>query len=284
VGSTAGEDLMRTAVGCLFCSWLGLAALAQAPAGPLDVQVQVRTLSIVSNDVPQLLQKNIVLAFQGKTYSLEELEERIRQNLRDMGYANAGVELPQLASMPIPSPGQAVDVTVQISAGAIYRLGAITFTGNRQITNIEALRAQFPLKDGDVFNATAIGKGLDALKNAYQALGYANFGAIPKLQYDEAQHTVTLTIDIQEGKQYLFGRLLLDGVEPHPGMIEALETAWKPLENGGVYSPRLLSLWLGKNAAFIPDAQTMPERYVSLLIDDDGGRVNVQLEFPAPVE
>lgn len=268
------------AIGFLFLASLGVAALAQAPTGPLYVPVQVHTLTIVSNDVSQELRQHIVLAYQGRTYPLDELKQRIRQQLRDLGYAKASVEIPQLATMPAPSPRQSVDVTVQISVGAVYRLGAITFNGNKQITNVNTLRAQFPLKDGDLFNSTAIGKGLDNLKNGYQSLGYINFGAIPKAQYDEAQHTVTLTVDIDEGKQYLFGHLLLDGVEPHPGMAQALQAAWKPLEDGNVYSPRIFSLWLGKNATFIPNAQTAPEKYVSALIDDDAGRVNVQITFP----
>ena len=276
----AGEDLMRMALGFLFLCSLGIAALAQAPTGPLYVPVQVHTLTIISNDLSQDLRQHIVFAYQGRTYPLDELEERIGQGLRDLGYANARVEIPQLATMTLPSPGQSVDIAVQISAGAIYTLSEIIFTGNKQITNIEALRAQFPLNDGDRFNATAIGKGLDSLKKAYQALGYINFGAVPTLQHNEVQHTVTLTIDIDEGAQYLFGHLLLDGVEPHPGMAQALQTAWKPLEDGDVYSPRLLAQWLGKNATFIPNAETAPEKYVSLLIDDDNGRVNVQLKFP----
>jgi len=274
----AGEDLMRVAIGFLFLSSLGIAALAQAPTGPLYVPVQVRTLTIVSNDVPQELRQHIVLAYQGRTYPLGGLEERIRQGLRDMGYANASVEIPQLASMPVPSPGQPVDVTVQISAGAIYRLSEIRF--EHASFRPEQLRTGFPIADGSVFNATAIGKGLDNLKNFYQSIGFTNFGAIPKLQCDEAHHLIVLTIDIDEGEQYLFGHLLLDGVEPHPGAAQVLETAWKPLE-GEVYNPRVFAQWLGANATFIPNAQTASEKYVSVLIDDDNHRVNVQLEFPS---
>jgi outer membrane protein assembly factor BamA len=202
------------------------------------------------------------------------------QCLREDGYAKARGEIPQLATILSASPTKSLDLTVQVSAGTIYRLGPISFTGNKQITNIGALRAQFPLNDGDRFSATAIGRGLSSLKKAYQSLGYINFGAVPTLQYNESQHTVSLTIDIHEGLQYLFGHLLLDGVEPHPGMAQALHTAWKPLEDGDVYSPRLLSLWLRKNATFIPHAETAPEKYVSLLIDDDDHRVDVQLKFP----
>jgi outer membrane translocation and assembly module TamA len=271
---------MRIAVALLCLSSLGCAALAQSPAPSPNDSVQVRTLTIVSSDLPETERTRIVQAIQSHSYPLIEISERIRQHLRDDGYAESRAEIQQLAAILAAPPAKSLDLTVQVSAGAIYRLSAINFTGNKQITNVEVLRAQFPLNDGDLFNATAIGKGLDKLKNAYQDLGYARFGAIPKLQFDEAQHTVALTIDIQEGKQYFIGRLLVEGVAPRPGKLEALQTAWKQLY-GTVYNRRLFALWLGKHATFIPNAETAPEKYVSILIDDDSDRVNVKLEFPS---
>ena len=92
-----------------------------------------------------------------------------------------------------------------------YRLGTITFTGNKQITNIKALRATFPLKDGDWFNATLMCKGLENLKKAYGGLGYINFGAIPKPIYDEQKKTVSFDIDIDEGKQFYVSRIEFQG-------------------------------------------------------------------------
>ncbi len=47
------------------------------------------------------------------------------------------------------------------------------------MTNTKALRAQFNMKDGDYFNATLIGKGLENLRKAYGQLGYINFTAVP---------------------------------------------------------------------------------------------------------
>jgi len=45
-----------------------------------------------------------------------------------------------------------------IEEGGRYRLSGITFTGNKAVTNLKALRGTFVVKDGDYFNATAIGK------------------------------------------------------------------------------------------------------------------------------
>jgi len=151
---------------------------------------------------------------------LEEDTERVRQAFRDKGYANAAVETPVTHIRDVgglnwltfrPNQGKRVDIDMTIEEGGRYRLGAITFTGNKQITNVKALRATFAIKDGDWFNATMIGKGLDNLKKAYGSLGYINFGAIPKPIYDDRKKTVSLNVDIDEGKQFFVSRIEFQG-------------------------------------------------------------------------
>ena len=151
---------------------------------------------------------------------LEEDTERVRQAYRDRGYANAAVEEPKTQIRDQgglnwftfrPNKGKRIDILMPIEEGARYRLGTITFTGNKAVTNTKALRATFAIKDGDWFNATLIGKGLDNLKKAYGTLGYINFGAIPKPVYDEQKKTVSLDIDIDEGKPFYVSRIEFQG-------------------------------------------------------------------------
>jgi len=123
-----------------------------------------------------------------------------------------------------------------IEEGGRYRLGTITFTGNKQIQNLRALRATFPLKDGDWFSATLTGKGLDNLKKAYGSLGYINFGAIPKLTYDEQKKTVSLNIDIDEGKQFFVSRIEFSGNTITRDKVIRRELM---LDEGSVYNSQL---------------------------------------------
>jgi outer membrane protein insertion porin family len=67
------------------------------------------------------------------------------------------------------------------------------------------------LKDGDWFNATMIQKGLENLKKAYGTLGYVNFAAIPTPKYDDKNKTVSLQIDIDEGKPFYVSRIEFQG-------------------------------------------------------------------------
>ena len=53
-----------------------------------------------------------------------------------------------------PSSGKRIDIMIPVEEGERYRLGGITFNGNdAKQWNLKALRAQFPLKDGDWFNS-----------------------------------------------------------------------------------------------------------------------------------
>jgi len=159
-----------------------------------------------------------------RTYDASKLEEdteRVRRALQDRGYFRAGVADPithirnegGLSFFTFrPRQGKRIDIRIPVEEGARYRLGGVTFTGNANVKNVKALRAQFPTKDGELFNATAIGKGLDNLRKAYGSLGYINFTGVPNTpRIDEAKHLVYLDIDIDEGKPFTVSRIEFQG-------------------------------------------------------------------------
>ncbi|HEY6489719.1 MAG: outer membrane protein assembly factor BamA [Terracidiphilus sp.] len=183
-----------------------------------------------------------------KTYDsskLEEDTERVRQAYRDKGYYATAVEEPQTQIRDEgglnwftfrPRRGKRIDILLPIEEGGRYKLGSITFSGNKTITNTRALRAQFAIKDGDWFNATAVGKGLDNLKKAYGQLGFINFGAIPNVKPDEQNKTVSMNIDIDEGKQFYVGRIEFSGNTITRDRVIRRELL---LEEGQVYNSQL---------------------------------------------
>jgi outer membrane protein insertion porin family len=176
---------------------------------------------------------------------LEEDTERVRQAYRDRGYANAAVEQPQTQIRDQgglnwftfrPNKGKRIDILMTIEESGRYRLGSITFSGNKAVTNEKALRGTFPVKDGDWFNATAVGKGLENLKKAYGTLGYINFGAIPKLSYDDQKKTVSMNIDIDEGKPFYVSRIEFQGNTITRDRVIRRELM---LDEGSVYNSQL---------------------------------------------
>jgi len=176
---------------------------------------------------------------------LEEDTERVRQAYRDKGYYNTAIEEPRTQVRDEgglnwftfrPNRGKRIDILMPVEEGDRYRLGSITFTGNKAIPNAKALRAQFAVKDGDWFNATLMAKGIENLKKAYGGAGYINFGAIPKPSFDEQKKTVSLDIDIDEGKQFNVSRIEFQGNTITRDKVIRRELM---LDEGSVYNSQL---------------------------------------------
>jgi outer membrane translocation and assembly module TamA len=262
---------MRIAAGILIVFCLALAVRAQSPTPP--AAVGVRTLTIVSNDLPQADRERVIRSLQRQPYSREEFEERVRLSLRNLGYAYARVEEADLSGLRQGWDGASADISVKVAPGAQYRLGTIQFHG-ATLFPPDQLRSQFPIQTGSLFCATSIQYGLERLKRLYEDKGYINFGAIPQPQADEARHIVNLVLDMDEGKPYVFGRLLLDGVEPHAGVGKELVESWASLQ-GKTYNPDVLKTWLTANW---PAGVNDPQRTAA--IEDESREVNFRLQFP----
>jgi outer membrane protein insertion porin family len=151
---------------------------------------------------------------------LDEDTERVRQAYRDRGYFKAQTSEPTTHVRDAgglnpftlrPSKGKRIDILMPVEEGSRYKLGGINFTGNAHVPNAKALRAQFSQKDGEWFNATLFSKGLDQLRKSYGSLGYINMVANPVPVPDEAKKTITLNIDIEEGKPFYVSRIEFTG-------------------------------------------------------------------------
>jgi outer membrane protein insertion porin family len=180
-----------------------------------------------------------------KTYDaskLEEDSERVRQALQNKGYFRAVVGEPAthirnengLSLFTFrPKTGKRIDIRLPIEEGDRYRLGGITFKGNKAVQNVKALRAQFATKDGEYFNYTAVGKGLTNLQKAYGQLGYINMTGLPTPRVDQAKKLVYLDIDIDEGKPYTVSRIEFTGNTVTRDRVIRRELF---LEEGSVYN------------------------------------------------
>jgi outer membrane protein assembly factor BamA len=163
---------------------------------------------------------------------------------------------------------------------AQYRLEAVDFVGYHAIS-AEQLRDAFHVAVGNKFDHTAVGQGLSRLRQIYGDKGYINFTAVPMLQLNKERRTIILTIDIDEGSQFNFGRLFFKGQEPRAGEAEALRNAWTAL-SGKVYSSSILDEWLAKNATFLPEDGQPPRRHVEIHLDVDTHQADFQMSFPDP--
>jgi hypothetical protein len=165
--------------------------------------------------------------------------------LRYLGYFKAVVDEPRF-SFPMQGEGTRIaNVTVKVEPGAQYRLGEIHVQKATVFPSTQ-LRNLFSLRRGDLFNVTKFVEGLEDLRKLYETQGYVNFVGTPITSSDDSRRTIDIVVDIDEGKPFNFGRLYLEGVEPHPGAGKALLNSWKTLE-GKRYNPLELQHWLLAN-------------------------------------
>ena len=169
--------------------------------------------------------------------------------------------------------------SIQAPQLAQYRLEAIDFVGSHSFS-IGQLKDAFDVPVGNKFDREAIDQGLERLRLIYGDHGYINFTAVPMLQIDKNGGTVVLTLSLDDGAQFKFGRLLVTGQET-PGEADALYKAWAAL-SGKTYDASLLCKWLSDNAPFLPNGGRPPCRQVELHLSSDTHQADIGITFPGP--
>ena len=181
---------------------------------------------------------------------LDEDADRVRAAYRDKGYFKALTGTPETnvrnagGVNPFtlhPSHGKRADIVIPIEEGERYRLGGITFTGNKNYPNVKALRAVFPQKDGDWFNASLFGKGIENLKKAYGEGGFISMEPTPIPRTDEAKKLVYLNVEIEEGTKFYVSRIEFTGNTLTRDRVIRRELL---IEEGQVYNSRYVDLSL----------------------------------------
>jgi outer membrane protein insertion porin family len=219
---------------------------------------------------------------------LEEDTERVRNEYQNRGYFKAGVTDPKTqihdtghAGARIPllqgGPGKAVDITMPIEEGERYTLGGITFKNTKAVANVKALRAIFPIKDGDVFSKEKVGKGLENLRKAYGELGYINFTSIPDTRFDDDKKLIFLDIDVDEGKQFYVRRIEFQGNTTTRDKVIRREVA---LEEGSIYNSHYweLSLLRLNQLGYFDQLKPDDPNTTARQLDEKNGLVDLTLK------
>ncbi len=203
----------------------------------------------------------------------DEALERVRSGWQDHGYFKVQVDGDATTLTRSPS-SQRIALRVHVEEGRQYSLGGIKFRHNRAVSNVEALRALFPIHDGDVFSREKTATGLQNLSKAYGQLGYINFTSIPDTKFDDEQKLIYLDIDVDEGKQFYVGNVNVVGLDEVAGQ-ELLKDL--PITQGQVFNSRLWELSLLKLGPRLPDCGCA-DRQVRAL-DERAGTVTLTFDF-----
>jgi len=158
------------------------------------------------------------------TAKLEEDKERIRDAYQSKGYFTAkvldqktqlvntgghGFKLPLLRPN---NPGKAMNITLPVEEGRLYRLNKINFVGVKLFRTPETLmRPLFNMGEGDPFSTTKLRKGLENLRKLYGEFGYIDFVPEPDFNIIHDTDKIDLTLTADEGKQFFVRRIDFSG-------------------------------------------------------------------------
>jgi len=249
---------MRIFVGILLFSTILNTGPGQEPTPVLlksNANVRIHKLTIDAPRLPDSDRELITRSLERRNFFQSELSDRIQAAFQDLGYIHARVDEPRFAFISQTQPANNVNVSVKVDQGPQYRLGEIQFQ-KASLFPADRMRPLFQIQTGGLFARTAFSKGLDQLRSLYATEGYINMVAAPVVRIDDSRRTIDIVLELDEGKPYDFGRLFLNGIEPHPGAYKALMESWKTLQ-GKRYNPLLLESWLTANASEWPGAKDL---------------------------
>jgi outer membrane protein insertion porin family len=138
----------------------------------------------------------------------------------DRGHAQVKVGAPVI-------PASRDAVTIPIEEGPVFRMGAITVTGEL-IGSAKANLAKLRVRPRHLFSRSLIAADIQALTDFYQDQGYAYVNVLPLTKVDLQRRTIGLTIEITRGKLASFERIEIYGNSKTP--THAIQRALKITE------------------------------------------------------
>lgn len=224
---------------------------------------------------PLELQRTFNQAAVGEPYSEARLLELLHHNARPLfterGYMN--VEFCPCDVSPDPDTA-GVLVEVEARQGEVYLFGDLAWPEPLPI-DPESLAKVNQIGSGQVANMRAAYDTMAAIGEGMKRQGYMKAHARFDERIDHDERLVHLDIEISPGQQYLFSRLLVEGLDilSEP----AVRKRWG-MQPGQAFDVRYPAYFLDRVKA---DAmfEGLKRTSWSIQIDEDAGRVDVTLFF-----
>jgi outer membrane translocation and assembly module TamA len=200
-----------------------------------------------------------------------ELGEKARLALQDQGYFTVSVDI---NSGLISAEGQRLHywIALQITSGPQYRLGEVRFE-NASIFPDRLLKPEISLREGEVFNASAIREGLTKITRLYGNRGYIDATIEPRFSLDDEARRIDIIFRLEPGAQYRIGAVQVRGWSS-----AAEKLLRSKFEFGQVFDLTALNEFLAENKTLLPSGAT-EENSVTIQRDPHGGTIDIVFEY-----
>jgi outer membrane protein insertion porin family len=135
-------------------------------------------------------------------------EESIRKYYMRYGYAD--FRITNTAVVYVPAEKGYV-ITISLEEGPQYRVSSVKVTSQLPNVSGDELRGYVTQHPGDIYNATAVDKTVEAMTRRLATLGYAFSDVRPHGERDNANHTIALAFTVDDAPKVYVERIDIVG-------------------------------------------------------------------------
>jgi Surface antigen variable number repeat len=212
----------------------------------------------------------------GKPFSRSALKTFEFEQVRPVYLAHAFLNV-KFGDPAARVEGNKVVVSAPVDPGLAYKWNGARWDGDDAIptTDLDKLVALVP---GESANGMKIQASWEAVRAAFEKIGYIDVRLDPVPHFDDATKSATYTVKITEGPQYHMGKLVLSGLSMEGE--RRLRAAWK-IAPGAAFDDSAYQEFLdsGIRDAFagLPIHYQTIQKYLDK--HPDKGEINVMLNF-----
>jgi outer membrane protein assembly factor BamA len=169
-----------------------------------------------------------------------------------------------------------VDVAIEITPGARYKLMGWDWSGNKNLP-ADQLQPLMHAKTGESADTVRLEDDLHAVQQLYGSHGYVTATIKANAQFDDSAGTVRYQLAVNEGDLYHMGELEFRGLDNN--LTARLRNAWK-LRPGDVYDASYLKEFLPQARKLLPPTMDWDvASHVTAMAKDK--TVDVDLQYTA---
>ena len=190
-----------------------------------------------------------------KDDEFEDDLDKLRDYYREQGYLD--VEIPQdKITYNYPTTKKLV-ITIQINEGRQYKVGDVTFTGNK-LHSSRMLKWIVKQKNGAIFTPSKIDKDVEALEDYYGKDGYLETRIHPKRKPNMETGNIDLEYEINESEKFYVESIHVEGNDKSKSLVIIRELVLGPGEVFDTVRMKISKQRL-ENTRFFSDQNLTPE-------------------------
>jgi outer membrane protein insertion porin family len=190
-----------------------------------------------------------------KDDQFEDDLDKLRDYYRDDGFLD--VEIPEdRVSLDYPKPGKLI-ITIRVTEGRQYRLGTVSFSGNR-LHSSGLLRRLVKQKSGMVFSPSKLDKDSELIEDFYGRDGYLDTQVNLIRRPNIATGNIDVEYHIDESDKYNVESIVVEGNNKTRSKVILRELVLGPGDVFDTYRMKISKNRL-ESTRFFDDVETTPE-------------------------